>query len=579
MREQILRHLGQLRAPRREDLLAARIGAVDDGLDLVVDLRGGLFRVAARLAHRLADEHLVVAALKGDGAEAVAHAVGRDHAARDVRGALDVVRRAGGNVAEHQLLRRAPAEERDDLLLHVALGLIGAVLVRQRDGHAARASARDDGDAVDRLVRGQRVHHDGVPRLVIGGQLPLVLGHDAAALFGAGEDLDLRLLEVRHGDELVAAARAQQRRLVGKIFEIRAGEARRALRDLGEVHVLGERLVGGVDLQNVLAPLDVGIADVDLAVEAAGAQQRGIENVRAVGRRENDHALVRAEAVHLHKELVERLLALVVAAAEAGAALTADRVDLVDENDAGSGLLGLLKEVAHAARADADVHLHKVRAGDGEELHARLARDRAGEQRLARARRSDEQHALGDARADIDEALRIAQEVHDLAQFLLLLVRAGDVGKGGLAGALAAVLEGRVAELRHAVVPAAGGAHGEKVPDGEKPRDGDHIGQRDGKVIGRVVGGVVVVRDDPRLVLLLDERVEVVVEQVEVVKLLLELRLAVHRLAQRERERGVLHGEGLHLLLLEELHDLGVADLRLLGSEEERAGREQHEKA
>ena len=71
-----------------------------------------------------------------------------------------------------------------------------------------------------------------------------------------------------------------------KVLKVRAGEARRAPRDLGKVHVLGKRLVGGVDLQNVLAALDVGIADVDLAVKAAGTQQRGVEDVRAVGRRD-----------------------------------------------------------------------------------------------------------------------------------------------------------------------------------------------------------------------------------------------------------------------------------------------------
>ena len=47
------------------------------------------------------------------------------------------------------------------------------------------------------------------------------------------------------------------------------------------------------------------------------------------------------EAVHLDEDLVERLLALVVAAAEARAALAADGVDLVDEQDAGRVLLGL----------------------------------------------------------------------------------------------------------------------------------------------------------------------------------------------------------------------------------------------
>jgi hypothetical protein len=66
-----------------------------------------------------------------------------------------------------------------------------------------------------------------------------------------------------------------------------------------------------------------------------------------------------------------------VAAAEAGAAMAADRVDLVHEDDAGRVLLRLLEEVAHARGADADEHLDEVRARDREERHARLAGDRA----------------------------------------------------------------------------------------------------------------------------------------------------------------------------------------------------------
>jgi len=45
-------------------------------------------------------------------------------------------------------------------------------------------------------------------------------------------------------------------------------------------------------------------------------------------------ALVRLEAVHLDQELVERLLALVVPAAEPRAAMASDGVDLVDEDNA-----------------------------------------------------------------------------------------------------------------------------------------------------------------------------------------------------------------------------------------------------
>src|SRR3712207_7270607 len=45
----------------------------------------------------------------------------------------------------------------------------------------------------------------------------------------------------------------------------------------------------------------------DLAVETAGAEQGRIEHVRTVGRRDDDDAFVRLEAVHLDEQLVQRL--------------------------------------------------------------------------------------------------------------------------------------------------------------------------------------------------------------------------------------------------------------------------------
>jgi hypothetical protein len=152
-----------------------------------------------------------------------------------------------------------------------------------------------------------------------------------------------------------------------------------------------------VHLEDAFATLDVGTRHDDAAVEAAGAEQRGIEYVGPVGRRDHDDAFVGLEAVHLDEELIQRLLALVVAAAETRAAMAADGVDLVDEDDAGGVLLALHEEVADARRADADEHLDEVGAADREERDARLAGDAAREQRLAGARRSDQQHALRDA--------------------------------------------------------------------------------------------------------------------------------------------------------------------------------------
>src|SRR5690606_25843122 len=147
--------------------------------------------------------------------------------------------------------------------------------------------------------------------------------------------------------------------------------------------------------------------------------------VGAVRRRDDDDAFGGLESVHLDERLVEGLLALVMPAAEARATVTADGVDLVDEDDAGRVPLALLEEIADARGADADEHLDEVRARDAEEGDARLASDGAREERLARARRAHEEHALRDAATEPLELLRVLEEGDDLFAVVLGLVDTG----------------------------------------------------------------------------------------------------------------------------------------------------------
>src|SRR5260370_8828874 len=120
--------------------------------------------------------------------------------------------------------------------------------------------------------------------------------------------------------------------------------------------------------------------DDDGPIESSWAEQSRIQDIGAIGRGDEDDTVVGFKSVHLDEELVEGLLALVVSTAEACAAVTADCVDLIDEDDAGGVLLALLEEVADAGSADADEHLDKVGAGDGEEGDVGFTGYCAGEQ-------------------------------------------------------------------------------------------------------------------------------------------------------------------------------------------------------
>src|SRR5205823_1212620 len=112
---------------------------------------------------------------------------------------------------------------------------------------------------------------------------------------------------------------------------------------------LGERLSLGMHVEDRTPPDEVRTVDDDLAVEAAGPKQGGVEDVGTVGGSDEDDARSSVEAVHLDQQLVQRLLALVVATAQAGTPMAADGVDLVDEDDRGCVGLGLLEQIAHAA--------------------------------------------------------------------------------------------------------------------------------------------------------------------------------------------------------------------------------------
>ena len=284
---------------------------------------------------------------------------------------------------------------------------------------------------MDRIGVLEQLEAERVAGLVVGHDPLLFLGDHARTALRAECDLLERLFEVDLADRLLVAARGEDRGLVHDVGEVGAREAGRDLRDAEQLDVLVERLAADVHVEDRAATPDVRAVEHDLTVEATGAEQRRVENVGTVRRREDDDVRAGVEAVHLDEDLVQGLLALVVRSAEAGATLAADRVDLVDEHDARRVALRLIEQVAHARGADADEHLDELGAGDREEGHTRLAGDRAREHGLARAGRADEQDAARDPRTEARELLGVLEELDDLGELLLRLVDAGDVLEGG----------------------------------------------------------------------------------------------------------------------------------------------------
>src|SRR5438093_12332027 len=102
-------------------------------------------------------------------------------------------------------------------------------------------------------------------------------------------------------------------------------------------------------LQDGNPPLDVGAVEHYLAVEAAWAQESGVQHVGAVGGCYHYDVRLAVEPVHLHQYLVQRLVPLVLGSCVACPTVASHGVNLINEDNAGGVTLGLLEQVADAA--------------------------------------------------------------------------------------------------------------------------------------------------------------------------------------------------------------------------------------
>ena len=315
---------------------------------------------------------------------------------------------------------------------------------------------------------------------MIGDATPLRLVEHAAFLLDAGHDAFDGVEEILEGDRDGVATGRDDGGFVHQIGDVRAGEPGREGRDPIAIDVGRKLDLAHVHVEDLPAALLIGAIDQHLAVEATGPQQRRIEDFRTVGGGQQNDPDARVEAVEFGEELIERLLLLVDAAECALHAAAAERIELVDEDDAGRGLAGLLEQVADAGRPDADEHFDELGSRYGEERDVRLSGDRSRQQRLAGARRADQQNALGQPCTEPAVGLRIPQEGDHLLELELGFLDARDIFESHLRVGLDVDLGARLADRHQPAQALAFGDAAKQHGPQHVENDGRHHPGQDG---------------------------------------------------------------------------------------------------
>ena len=149
-----------------------------------------------------------------------------------------------------------------------------------------------------------------------------------------------------------------------------------------------------------------GNAYLNLPIEAAAPTDGRIKGIGPIGGCNYYYLSSGGKAVHKGQELSHHTPLQV-----AGHLLAfgCDGVDLINEDDRGSGFSGLLEDLAQPLLAFSIELGDDLRTGDGNEVGVGLAGHGPGDERLSRAGRSVQQHPAGWIDTQAREELRMAQ--------------------------------------------------------------------------------------------------------------------------------------------------------------------------
>ena len=120
------------------------MGFAHNALDLDIDAARRLLGVILVIGVVAAQEYLMLRLTKHLRSKLLAHAQARDHLARHLGRALQIVARARRDVVAHELLGNATSQEHGELVEHLVLGLEEVVLLRKLQRVAQGLTAADD---------------------------------------------------------------------------------------------------------------------------------------------------------------------------------------------------------------------------------------------------------------------------------------------------------------------------------------------------------------------------------------------------------------------------------------------------
>ena len=114
-----------------------------------------------------------------------------------------------------------------------------------------------------------------------------------------------------------------------------------------KVHIIRESHPAGVDTKDSSLGFFIGKRELNLPVNSARSDEGGVEGLNPVGRHDHLHISAGIEAIQLIEQLQHGSLDLPLTSAVAVVSLGSHSVNLINEDNAGTVLLGHAEQFPH----------------------------------------------------------------------------------------------------------------------------------------------------------------------------------------------------------------------------------------
>jgi hypothetical protein len=246
----------------------------------------------------------------------------------------------------------------------------------------------------------------------------------------AFDDLVDSIEQILLRDGLSAPSDGEHASLGADRADISAGGVGAEAGDKFVADVLVEGHSLGVDLEDLHAAFKVRQAKLNLPIETAGTCECRVEGVRSVGRHEDLDVSTGVETIKLVDNFEHGSLHLGIAVAETS---TTNRIDLIEENDAGFLGTGHLEKFSDHASTLSHVPLDQLRSDNADETGIGPVGNSSGSESLSSAGGSIKKNTLWRVNSKLDKALRMEQRhLNDFSDLFNLLFAASKIVIGDI---------------------------------------------------------------------------------------------------------------------------------------------------